>query len=110
MLGSKISNAIDTITSVAPHSRHGIKTLKYEMSLVMLSPEFMNGKIHKELKSGFTKCCRNDTHATRNTLKSMYLSSGSFSLSSIEILRSVEGLEKRERGFMPSEGQNKTFR
>ena len=35
----------------------------------------------------------------------MDLSSGALSLSGIEILRTIEGLEKREWGFMPSKGQ-----
>ena len=35
----------------------------------------------------------------------MDLSSGSLILSYIEVLRSVEYLEKRERGFMSSKGQ-----
>ena len=38
-------------------------------------------------------------------MKAIDLASGSLTLSSIEILRLVEGLEKRECGFILSKGQ-----
>ena len=53
------------------------------------------------LKSGFVKEHRKETYTDRNILKAIDLESGSLSLSNIEILRQAEGLNHRERGFMP---------
>ena len=104
-LRTKLGNAVQRVVSKNPCSRHGSRRMMNEASQEILDLQFVNGRAHQELQKGFLHQCKTNACTARNTLKAMGLSSGSLSLISIEVLRPVECLEKRERGLMPSVGQ-----
>ena len=70
--------------------------MKKEVCEAMLKPDFL---LHDALKRGFISSCKCEIYSARNTLKAMDLSSGALSLSGIEILRTIECLEKTRTGF-----------
>ena len=75
--------------------------MKKEVCEAMLKPDFL---LHDALKRGFISLCKCEIYSARNKLKAKDSSSGTLSLSVIDTLRTIEGLEKRQRGFMPSKG------
>ena len=101
-LTSKTNKSMEDVMTSAPCCRFGNERMKKEVCEAMLKPDFL---LHDDLKRGFISLHKCEIYSARNMLKAMDSSSGALSLSGIEMLRTIEGLENENGGLCHPKGR-----